>query len=84
MFRSADLNNIECPDCTFPQFVKKVNHVINITDSIMKQLMFLKLQKKPIVLPKDITPQNVQCVHSKPYPKDPLSVCWGINGVFFF
>jgi len=75
---SADLNNIECPDCTFPQFVKKVKDVIDedfnygeVDDS------------EPAVIPKDEDTQNVECIQRKSLPEEPYEACRRVDGEFF-
>ena len=81
MFRSADLNNIECPDCTFPQFVERVKEVLD--QEFYYKAVDVSEVTESIVLPKDVIPQNVECAKRKPLPEKPYRACRNVGGELF-
>jgi len=81
VYCSADLNNIECPDCTFSQFVERVKDVLDYEFNY--DAFDVSKITEPIVLPKDVTPQNVECLQRKPLPDEPYEACRRVDGVLF-
>jgi len=77
---SVDLNNIECPDCTFTQFTEKVK---DIFDYNFENVDMTKLTE-PILLPKDVPSKNIECINRYPsVPQIPYNTCKEIDGIFF-
>jgi len=77
---SADLNNIECSDCTtFPQFVEKVKDILEYS---FEKVDVSKLTE-PILLPKDVPSKNVECVERQDTPQTPFYDCEEKYGRFF-
>jgi len=81
VYCSADLNNIECPDCTFPQFVERVKEVLD--QEFYYKAVDVSEVTESIVLPKDVIPQNVECAKRKPLPEKPYRACRNVGGELF-
>jgi len=83
IYCSADLNNIDCPECTFPQFVTKVKEILEDHfdyDPVDTSQMTMT---KPIILPKDTPSKSVECVQRKHIPESPYNACLWLYGKFF-
>jgi len=81
IYCSADLNNIDCPECTFPQFVTKVKEILE--DHFDYDPVDISQMTKPIILPKDTPSKSVECVQRKNIPESPYNACLWLYGEFY-
>eukprot|EP00833_Pecoramyces_ruminatium_P007197 jgi/Orpsp1_1/1181229/evm.model.c7180000076374.1 len=75
---SADLNNYDCPDCTFPQFVQKVYE--SFGERFNYEDIDLNEVTTPITVPTETT-KNIKCATREIYGTEGRN-CKNRNGLF--